>query len=156
MQISQMQLVVAIHKALAKQDVATLNVRQLNTVIKAADMIVDEIARETVRSTKGMGLEAWLRCDDVGLSSEYMARRLTGYGVARYSHPYDADDFGRCLRMLDAVPELKGRVGEMADASDIWCRLVSVWNEAAEKYTSGDTAGCDRMVREAVADLVQA
>lgn len=60
------------------------------------------------------------------MSSSWMARVLAehegvadglDFGRAEIAHPLDADDFGRCVRFLDAVPGLRRHVARMADGN---------------------------------------
>lgn len=72
----------------------------------------------------------WLATTRTGVSSETIAFWV-GFGIRRSfaSHPYDPDDFDRCLQLLDAVPELRSQLLVMRGISDAWARLVNRWNE---------------------------
>lgn len=55
------------------------------------------------------------------------------------SYPRDGDDLGRCVRLLDLIPEWKSRIGEMARYGGAWIGLVDQWDalvklHAAEKH----------------------
>jgi hypothetical protein len=68
------------------------------------------------------------------MSSEAIVARLTGARVGRYSrgdHPWDLGDFGRCERLLDAVPLARLAFPLMTDVSPQWAALVPVWDEIA-------------------------
>lgn len=56
------------------------------------------------------------------------------------AYPHDADDFGRCLGLLDAVPEYRGRLKKMADVSETWAAIVEIWDELEALYRSGTPA----------------
>lgn len=45
--------------------------------------------------------------------------------------PQDADDFGRCKRLLGAIPEWRGRLNEVAVnyAGTAWPEIVARWDE---------------------------
>lgn len=43
--------------------------------------------------------------------------------------PHDSDDFSRCLRFLQAVPEARERLDEMKKISPEWKNLVNKWDE---------------------------
>lgn len=63
-----------------------------------------------------MGIIAWLESDDTGSSSLYMASVLSGKPGSYSNHyPRDPADFGRCMRLIKAVPSLKADIGKMAD-----------------------------------------
>lgn len=145
--ISQIELISAICFDLDRQGVKSLVSRQYNAVIAAANYIIAEIGREPVLATEGMGLAAWLASDDVGLSSRYMAGVLGGSFTAEYAHPYDPGDFGRCVRLLDAVPEFRDRLAIMAGCSDVWKRLVAVWVLAEDAYRTGRSKDCCELVK---------
>ena len=62
-----------------------------------------------------------------------MFQHLTGVVALRDgwrgSHPHDPDDLNRCRKLLELVPELRPRIGEMASFSPEWGRLVARWDE---------------------------
>ncbi|EKO3663362.1 hypothetical protein M3929_002669 [Vibrio metschnikovii] len=106
--IDQMSLVNAINQELSRQCPDMPFCPSIfNTAIKAANLVVEECAREPVKVREGMSISEWFECDDTGTSSKYMAYVIDG-GTTRlpiqgYSYPHDADDFGRCLRMVRAL-----------------------------------------------------
>jgi len=75
----------------------------------------------------------WLATGSTGASSKAMAfwlafgQKLNGCG----NHPHDPDDFDRCLRLLDAVPELRPYLHRMSQVSRHWKALLKNW-EAIE------------------------
>src|SRR6185295_20410450 len=106
--LHQIQLVTDIFEAIKKQaPIEGVYGYQLNAVCEAANMIVDAFKREFVPATPGMGVDAWLACDDTGLSSKFMCHVLCRPIGAECEWPRDAGDFGRCYRFLLAVPELR-------------------------------------------------
>jgi hypothetical protein len=48
--------------------------------------------------------------------------------------PHDADDLGRCIRLLDLFPAWRGRLVEVAAAHPAWAPLVGAWDELAALY----------------------
>ena len=128
--IDQIALVTAITKHLQKQGIELSCARQLNSVIQATLLIIREYEQPTVKAKPGMGLQAWLKSDDTGSSSLFMAYYLADGPKAEYAYPRDPDDFGRCYRFLRAVPKKdRQAIGFMNDASGIWASLVSGWEE---------------------------
>lgn len=78
----------------------------------------------------------WLANGERGLSSETIFETLTGidckrdiWGGGRKDYPLDPDDLRRCVRLLQRVPELAPRIGEMRAVSPVWARLVAAWDE---------------------------
>lgn len=93
-----------------------------------------------------------------GVSAHTIYDKLRGAGrkvdpldFSFKSHPHDAGDFGRCMELLDAVPEWRERIGEMADVSAQWSRLSSMWPKIERSYRAGRRKEVDRMIRSAIA-----
>lgn len=137
--INQINLISAIAKELSKQK-AKATMLHMNAIIKAANDIIRELERVPVMASEGMGLQAWLRCDDTGMSSRYMASVLDGSFHHCYAHPLDLDDFGRCSRLLKAVPEFRNRLTKMSLKSPQWSRLVERWTEIETLAATHPTA----------------
>lgn len=148
-----MEIVGAFAKALVGLGVENVTVSELNAITDAATLVHTELRRTKVYATSGMGLAAWCRSDDTGLSSVYMAWVLNGrtlpaepttkLRVADAPHPCDAGDFGRCVRMLKAAPELRANLNAMRDTTPVWARLVDVWGPLEELYAQLD--GADKL-----------
>lgn len=81
---------------------------------------------------------AWSRGNDTGSSSKAMARILAGEKVRDPAYPSDGGDLGRCLRLLEAIPEWKSRLGEVAAAGPEWAALVAHWDELAALHKTDD------------------
>ena len=90
--------------------------------------------------------DLWWYGTDVGTSSagmfavlcpEYLRASASEYG--NRTTPRDADDLGRCLRLLEAIPEWRERLNEVAEAypDTAWPRIIARWVEleAAEPKT---------------------
>lgn len=73
-------------------------------------------------------IAAWALSGRTGASSQAMAAHLLGLKCDG-SYPHDGGDFGRCEGLLDAVPSLRGRLGEMASLNAYWAALVPAWEE---------------------------
>jgi len=76
---------------------------------------------------------AWLVTGHVGMSSKAMAFKLLGIETD-CSHPYDLDDFNRCLLFLEAVPEARDYMDELRPMSKIWDALVSHWGQIESSF----------------------
>lgn len=147
--ISQIELITAICRELDRQKVKSLAPRQYNAIIKSVDAIIAECERQPVMSSSGMGLQNWLVSDDVGMSSRYMASVLGGFSCD-YAHPHDLDDFGRCSRLLLAVPEFRERLPLMQAKSKEWAALLGVWNQVEHLMQQNEHHLANKIVMEAV------
>lgn len=129
--VSQIALVQHIMHFFTKQKIE-LNIRQCNAVITAANIIANQVAKPNVPSRPGMGLQAWLDCDDTGLSSRYMAHVLADGPACECHYPLDPEDFGRCYRFLRAVPGK--RAFSNLSRSKVWLEFVLAWPELEKLY----------------------
>jgi hypothetical protein len=99
-------------------------------------------------------MERWLKGYDTGCSSMTIAVVLTDVNTpALYRDhigdvPHDADDFGRCLRLLETMPEFATRLQGVADEYPIWQPLVSAWDELTGLYEAGALSELSDMIRE--------
>jgi len=78
----------------------------------------------------------WAVGPNTGASSKCLARHMMGLPTDGY-WPSDGGDFERCEKLLDAVPEFRARLHEMASVNAYWAALVPRWEEiraATDKY----------------------
>jgi hypothetical protein len=107
----------------------------MNAIIQAANSILAEFEREAVRATPDMGLKKWLASDDTGLSSRFMAAVLSNPPfICDFNYPHDPDDFGRCYRLLQAVPELRENFARLHRRPAPWPQLAAAWPELEKLY----------------------
>jgi len=98
----------------------------------------------------------WFLSGNTGVSSEAIVAQLmnvkterAGYG----DYPHDSDDFGRCYKLLEAVPEFKLRINEMATRSNEWAALVEYWTVLTTLYEDdGDVYELIREILNTVKD----
>lgn len=164
--MDQMRLVADVFQLLDSYGYERLNDRQMNAVISAANLICDEFRKPHVDATDGMGLEAWLKSDDIGLSSLAMAwhmahepwmKTLIGPKIrpeARDSHPWDPSDFGRCYRFLKAVPAAIDKLDRMRSVSPVWERMVENWDRMTELYERDVESGRSDELYELMQNLI--
>lgn len=69
----------------------------------------------------------WRESGDTGASSKTIWGVMMGLPYRHASHPLDGDDLGRCIRLLERIPEWKPRLPEMAAVSPYWAALVENW-----------------------------
>lgn len=73
----------------------------------------------------------WRNGRDTGLSSVAIWNHMLGIAPAGsgFAYPHDPDDLKRCVRLLEAFPEWRDRMPEMAEHGPFWAALVEVWDE---------------------------
>lgn len=127
--LQQIPLISAICSELNRQSPGiSVNPRQYNALVKAANEIIATMEVAPVPATPDMGISAWFECDDVGASSKYMACVLDHRPIPAYAHPHDADDFERCVKLLAAAPELRNSFRALARKSPEWRAIVENWD----------------------------
>lgn len=98
-----------------------------------------EINAELDRHYKFFPAERWLKGTDTGSSSEaifYVLAPELRYAFTeppRGDVPHDAADFGRCVRLLAALPGWRERLPEVAAAypATTWPAIIARWDEIA-------------------------
>jgi hypothetical protein len=116
--------------------------RQMNAIIQAANLVVEAFKIEERKSVPEMGVALWRQTDDTGMSSKFMASILFPQcgGGDPYAYPHDADDFGRCVRMLKAARQTdwlgrpEDRYARLSDSGREWKWLVSNWERLVAIY----------------------
>jgi hypothetical protein len=110
-----------------------------NKIIEAANIVVDECKRERVYATSTMKPRKWLESDDVGESSRYMLTVLAclGYPMPDGAIPHDADDLGRCIRMVN-VCELEAEIPRLYEMGSSWKHIAKNWSELKSLYEDSD------------------
>lgn len=76
---------------------------------------------------------SWLLSDDTGASSTSICAHMLGEPCEGYA-PSDCSDLGRCLRLLDVVPDWGLRVHEMAAYGPDWKGLIAHWDQIVSLY----------------------
>lgn len=81
-------------------------------------------------------MEFWLTYGERGSSSETMFQVISGKEIRKSAthHPLDPDDFSRCFKLLDTLPEWKGELYKMKSVSESWSALVDNWSKLNEMY----------------------
>lgn len=82
-------------------------------------------------------LADWLASGDTGSSSKaimlWLGAGKTG-GNWGPDTPSDVGDFGRCIRLLECIPEWKERMPEMAGAGGLWPTFSKYWPDLTATY----------------------
>ncbi len=76
----------------------------------------------------------WISNGEKGLSSETMWNCLIGNKDFRVNHPSDPDDFKRCYKLLQAVPEWKSELHKLKPLSNAWNNLIDNWDKLTTMY----------------------
>jgi hypothetical protein len=77
---------------------------------------------------------AWWKYGERGCSSETMWHCFMNDSMSRTDHPYDPDDFSRCYKLLQYVPEWKLKLQKLKSLSPEWSNLVDNWDKLTEMY----------------------
>ncbi len=95
----------------------------------------------------------WLRGYDTGASSVTIYWVMIGRIINEEppSTPSDADDFGRCYRLLKLFPEWRARLGEVGARYSAWAPLVIIWDELTSLYENDQFEGLRHRIRTASA-----
>ena len=121
-----------------------------------ARTLAEDVLKQHARPTDGRGArmvkaaaalltderqaaDAWIAGGDTGSSSLTIWVVMTGRGplprlLGIGSTPSDADDFGRCYRLLRRIPAWRPRLLEVAQAWPEWMPLVLEWDRLTKLY----------------------
>lgn len=154
--IGQMDIVVDLMNLCVKHGFKTLETRQMNAIIDAANLLIEELRKPRVPAQPGEGIDKWLQSDDVGQSSLFMLHVLGNVGASYIHlaghklreddesppHPHDPSDLWRCIKLLQSVPQLVPELPRMANYSPHWRVLVEHWDELTQLFEQ-ERAGRD-------------
>lgn len=101
----------------------------------------------------------WVVGRDTGLSSVCLWATMMDVKPRDRSHPSDGGDLGRCVRLLEAVPEWKPRLHEMTAVSEYWAALVPEWDRLASilaEELAGDANGNTYKAMRAIFEPIEA
>jgi hypothetical protein len=76
----------------------------------------------------------WLNNGEHGMSSKTMWNCFMNIQKFTVYHPYDPDDFSRCYKLLETVPEWKIEIKRLKSLSKEWSNLVDNWTKLTELY----------------------
>jgi hypothetical protein len=77
----------------------------------------------------------------VGVSSATIWSALTGRPMPFGWHPdipYDPDDFSRCFKLLNLIPQWRSQLDEVARQYPAWRPFVAAWDDLEGLYVEGD------------------
>ena len=105
----------------------------------------------------------WLARGDRGASSDTLFTVLTGIDALRgtaAAHPTDANAFGRCRKLVEACPEIAGKLPAMRFNSPHWRAVIGRWQPLCDmmdreapnwRINRGTAPGTFAMIRETLA-----
>ena len=76
----------------------------------------------------------WIVGHDTGRSSKTIWGVMMGVRVPDMDAPHDPDDFGRCYRLLQLIPEWRRRLHEVAGQCPRWKPIIEAWPQLARLY----------------------
>ena len=92
---------------------------------------------ETLKTKEEKAIQ-WIGTSEVGLSSKTMWNCFMGNSGFPIWHPSDPDDFSRCYKLLQAVPEWKEELYKLKLLSKLWSNLVDNWDKLTEMYEENE------------------
>ena len=80
----------------------------------------------------------WLMSNDTGTSSETILHVMEKCKPPHMGPdiPYDAGDLGRCMRLLEAFPQYRPRMPEIAKKYPDWQPFVDQWEKLTDLYNA--------------------
>ena len=88
----------------------------------------------------------WASGDKTGISSKALLSVMLGKRPkTSFCYPHDGGDLGRCIGLLDAVPEYRERLSEMNSVGKEWAALIDHWPELESRWRRKDEKLYDRM-----------
>jgi hypothetical protein len=120
-------------------EMATAMMKQFEKTHKNCEPVWKEPVNETAGKSEHANAIWWKYSGEHGMSSQTMFNTFTShlhidpfsYGI---SYPYDPDDFKRCYKLLQAVPQWKERLSELKPLHPVWERLVDNWDKLTEMF----------------------
>ena len=79
----------------------------------------------------------WIADQDTGVSSETMVAVSLGAKkskTSRFDAPHDPSDFGRCYRLVKAVPEVKTQFAQIGKVVPTFKLILENWDDLCALY----------------------
>ena len=117
-------------------------VNELTKKIKAFEVLHKDCPKTwtepVVDQSKSIETKAffWWQNGERGMSSETIWFCCMGKDVKRVCYPYDPDDFSRCYKLFQTVPEWKNGLymQRIASLCPEWRNLINNWDKLTEMY----------------------
>lgn len=104
-----------------------------------------EPTNEVMNKTEEFCANWWAENGEHGISSKTMFNHLSkelhvrSLPLSHKSHPSDPDDFKRCHKLLQAVPQWKEKLHLMKTVSPVWSNLVDNWDKLTEMFEKNES-----------------
>lgn len=102
----------------------------------------------------------WLKSGKTGASSKTIHHFFTSGVPSDPHYPLDSADFGRCVGLLEAVPEWQKRLPEMSAIpgleGQVWAALAEVWLALQNYYFAEDLYTLNQRLNEIIEPLEEA
>ena len=82
----------------------------------------------------------WYVSGEKGISSKCMAATALGK-KAEHGYPHDPADLNRCIKLVDAAPEVKDAFPAIAALSPQWAAIIANWDDLRTSFI--DEVGYD-------------
>lgn len=97
----------------------------------------------------------WISNGEVGNSSKTMWNCFMGNSNYPIKHPYDPDDFKRCHKLLESIPEWKEELHRLKSLSKPWENLVNNWDQLTEMYLENERTNWENYKQIGMYDFMQ-
>lgn len=117
-------------------DIASKSMKSFAALHENCEKTWSEPVVDSKGKTEKENADWWLINGEHGISSETMFKYLDGRDITRGKEctPSDPDDFKRCYKLLQAVPQWKSQLHKMKAVSPVWEKLVDNWDKLTEMY----------------------
>lgn len=101
----------------------------------------------------------WTEHGDIGISAATIYLAFTGRVIGplisedRADIPHDPDDFQRCYRLLDRIPEWEFDLKKVVDKFPFWGPFVANWQEFKNLYVEEKPTGRCKKLWDRMKDL---
>lgn len=100
-------------------------------------------------------LAVWALSGDTGSSSKTLAKCLLSGDVPRPAYyPHDAGDLGRCIRLIEKVPLVRGVLPYVQKSGPEWEALIENWDVLAQLYRAELPRGTFPLTNRAIDGLI--
>lgn len=129
--------------------------RALQRIRLSGDVCLTTATRERKSAMDDLTTRAcnWIAGRDIGISSKtiwaVMMGVESGSGPLGSDVPHDSDDFGRCYRLLQLIPEWRARLSEVAARHPQWRGVVANWDTLTQLYEEDRHEEIYRILSEA-------